>query len=79
MEAIGTQLANEWFDWFMALDYFPENEETMKKTFEILIDILNNGDWEKVSEDVVVDLNYDPEIKGWVIENQDELLENFFG
>jgi hypothetical protein len=61
------------------VDYIPEDDEMFRKLCELYIEDIESGDFEKVSEDVVVKLVYNSEIKNWVIDNEEEMLEGFLG
>ena len=61
------------------MDYIPEDDEMFRKLCELYIEDIESGDFEKVSEDVVVKLVYNSEIKNWVIDNEEEMLEGFLG
>ena len=66
-------------DWFWEVDYIPEDDEMFRKLCELYIEDIESGDFEKETEDVVVKLVYNSEIKNWVINNEEEMLEGFLG
>ena len=77
MEKVRELAATEMLDWYANIDYFPEIEDTTTNFLRIMADILENGDCDKLSEEVVVRLTYNRDIKEWEIDNKDDIIEGF--
>ena len=77
MEQVRVLAAQEMLAWYGNLDHFPDTEETTAKSLDIMSDILSRGDYDKLSEEVVVKLTYNKETKEWDIDNKSDITEGF--